>query len=256
MKTRLFLALLSAGAITFPALSSVAFAQEGEIKDEYTKTWKGVASLRTLRKDEKTRTMKTSYPVFSGSRRVAQVAGLVLKNDALKGFNDFAKDSNGSAEKLGLRDGMKYEYDFEPTLVLSHPRFISVTTMFYSFTAGAHGIYSTTGYVFGYPQGLVRPRQLHLADFFTDGAGSKKRVDSLLIAKLRATKGKDQEATWVVNGETKTLPKELLENFVAVSDGLKWYFGPYAVGPYSSGEFEVKLTTRELGPKFRAVLLR
>ncbi|BCM90105.1 hypothetical protein IAD21_01956 [Abditibacteriota bacterium] len=256
MKTRLFLALLGASAVTLPTFSSLALAKDGELEDNYSKTWKGVATLRTLSKNEKTREMKASYPVFSGLRSVAQVAGLVLKKDAINGFNAFAKDSKGTAQQLGLHDGMKYQYDFEPSLVLNRPRFISATTMFYSFTAGAHGIYGTSGYVFGYPKGATRPRQLHLADFFTDGAASKRRIDTLLIAKLRATKGQDQEATWIVDGETKTLTNDLLENFVAESDGLKWYFGPYAVGPYAAGEFEVKLTARELGPKFRAAMMR
>ena len=253
---KIYLALLGACIATLSALSLTASAQEGQIEDNYSKTWKGIASLRTLSKNEETREVKASYPVFSGSRPVAQVAGLVLKKDAVAGFNDFAKDSTGTAKKLGLSNGMKYQYDFEPTLVMNRPRFISVTTMFYAFTAGAHGIYGTSGYNFGYPQGAAKARQLHLADFFSDGANSAKRVNNLLMAKLRATKGKDQEATWTIDGTVKSLDKNLLENFVAEPGGLKWYFGPYAVGPYVSGEFEVKLTSSELGPKFRVGLMK
>jgi hypothetical protein len=247
MKTRLFLALFGSAAIALPSLSPSALAQQ----DTHSKTWKGVASLRTLRKNGKMRKMKAEYPVFSGSRRVAQVAGLVLKQEAVNGFNGFVKES---AEQLPGE--LQYQYDLAPSLVLNRPRLISATTLFYEFTGGAHGMYGTTGYVFGYPQGEAKPRQLHLADFFSDGAAASKRINDLLMAKLRATKGKEQEAMWVIEGEVKWVPVAIRENFVAEADGLRWYFPPYAVGPYANGEYEVKISSRELGPKFRAGLIR
>lgn len=199
--------------------------------------------------------MSASYPIFKGNRAVAELAESVLKREAQSSFNVFEKDSRGSAKKLGLRDGMTYGYSFEPTLVLNRPRFISATTMIYTFTGGAHGLYGTDAYNFGYPASQSRPRQLKLADFFTDGAASTQRVNNLLMAKLRATRGREQEATWIVDGTVAALDKDSLENFVAEADGLRWFFAPYAVGPYAAGEFEVKLSARELGPKFRAGLV-
>ncbi len=114
----------------------------------------------------------------------------------------------------------------------------------------------TFAYNFGTAAGQTKPRQLKLADFFTDGAAASKRVNDLLMAKLRATRGRDQEASWVIEGEVKAIDKASLQNFVAEKDGLRWFFAPYEMGPYSSGQFEVKLSARELGPKFRASLMK
>ncbi|RYX85733.1 DUF3298/DUF4163 domain-containing protein [bacterium] len=253
MKYRLFTVLLGAATVAAP-LSSVAMAQEG-MSDDHVKTWKGVATLRTVGTKSSTRTLKAEYPVFSGSRPVAQVAGLILKRDALNGYNKFEKDSRGTAKDLGLVGELRYDYDFVPSLEWNTPRLISATTLYYMFMGGAHGMYGTSGYVFGYPQGATRPRQLRLADFFTDGEAASKRVNNLLMAKLRATKGTEQEATWVLEGDVKWVPVNMRENFIAEKDGLRWYFPPYAMGPYAAGEYEVKLTTSELGPEFRAGLL-
>lgn len=253
MKIRISLALLCGAALVAPIFSPVAHAQKD---DAYKRSWKGVATLKTLSKKEKIRELKASYPIFSGHRKVAQVAGLKLKTDAIQGFNAFEKESRGSAQELGLPGGMTYAYNLETTLVLNRPQFISATTQFYQFTGGAHGIYGTFGTNFGVPAGQNKPRQLKLADFFTDGVAASRRVNNLLMNKLRATKGREQEATWVIEGEVKSVSKTSLENFVAEKDGLRWFFGPYEMGPYAAGEFEVKLTARELGPKFRASLLR
>ena len=251
MKTRIALLLLCGVAASAPALIPAAHAQKN---DAYQNSWKGIATLKTLSKREKTRELSAAYPNFYGSRPVAQVAGLVLKHAAMDGFESFEKDSRGGAKKLGLSPGMSYSYSFAPTLVLDRPRFISATAMVYSFTGGAHGMYDTRTYNFGYPETQGRPRQLELADFFSDGAGAYTRVNALLLSQLRRTRHRDPEATWVVDGTVRTLDPAMLENFVAEADGLRWYFAPYSVGPYAAGEFEVKLSARELGPKFRAEL--
>ncbi len=215
-----------------------------------------MASLKTLKRNDKTRNLLAVYPVFGGSRRVAQVAGLVLKNDALERFNAFETQSRGTAEELGLRGGLKYDFEWKPSLVLNRPRLISATSLSYTFTGGAHGMYFTSGYVFGYPGGSAKPRQLRLADFFSDGNAARKRVNDLLMKKLRATKGKEQEAMWVLDGEVKSVTSAQMENFVVEPTGLKWFFPPYDMGPFANGEYEVTIPTRELGPKFRASLLK
>ena len=253
MKIQISLLLLCGVALSAPAVIIPASAQKD---DSSTRAWKSVATLKTLSLSTKTRELEASYPIFSGHRPVAQVAGLVLKRDAVKGFYGFEKESRGTAKELDLRDGMKYGYSNDPTLVLNLPRFISVTTLFYEFTGGAHGMYATGCTNFGYPTDASRPRQLKLADFFTDGAAASKRVNNLLMAKLRATKGTEQEAEWVLDGSVKAVSKDSLENFVADKNGLRWFFAPYEMGSYAAGEFVVNLSARELGPKFRASLVR
>ena len=252
MKTRILLALVCGAALLAPAFAPVAHAQKD---DDYQRSWRGVATLKTLSKKDKLRDISVIYPIFSGHRAVAQVAGLKLKRDAISGYNGFVKESR-DADSDWKNDTPEYELDSVPTLVTNLPHFIGVTVMDWQYTGGAHGFGATSGYNFGTPAGGSRPRQLKLADFFSDGAASSKRINDLLMAKLRATKGSEQEATWILDGTVKWVSKDSRENFVAHKDGLHWFFAPYEMGPYAAGEFEVKLSPRELGPRFRAPLLR
>ncbi len=251
MKSRIFLVLICV-ALSAPTFWPAALAQTA---GAYKQSWKGVATLKTLAKKDKLRDLSVSYPIFSGHRAVAQVAGSKLKRDAIAGYNAFEGEARG-ADPDWKRDDVEYAYDVEPTLVLNRPRFIAVTVMGWQYTGGAHGVGGTSAYNFGYPSGATRPRELKLADFFTDGAASSKRINDLLMAKLRATKGTDQEASFVLDGSVKWVDKDSRENFVAEKDGLRWFFGPYEMGPYAAGEFEVKLSARELGPQYRASLIK
>lgn len=252
MKTRLFIALLGPITIAAPVFSPLAVAQtQNNRVNTYKRGWEGVATLGTLRSKSKNCDLFAAYPVFKSSRPVAQVAGLALKQDAVRSFNAFKKKS-----RVPIGIGLPYELEAGPTLVMNHPRLISAWVATYTFEGGAHDYTDTVGYNFGYANGGNKPRRLHLADFFSDGKAASKRVNDLLMAKLRATKGKEQEATWVLDGTQKWVEVGLRENFVAEPGGLKWIFPPYAVGPYANGNYEVKLSTSELGPKFRAALLR
>ena len=252
MKSRIFLALLGAATFVAPALCSTAFAQKS---DASVDSWKGVATLKTLSKKDVIHDLSASYPIFSGHRAVAQVAGLKLKRHAIEGYNEFEKETRGP-DSNWKNDRVEYEYDVEPTLVLNRPRFISVIVLEWEYTGGAHGFGGHNCYNFGIPAGATRPRQLKLADFFTDGVAASKCVNDLLMAKLRATKGTEQEASFVLDGSVKWIDKVSRENFVAEKDGLHWFFAPYEMGPYAAGEFEVKLSARELGPKYRVSLIK
>ena len=187
MKTRLFIVLLGAATLVAPTLSPLALAQS-ESKTT-NKTWKGVATLRTLRSKSKNGDLVAAYPVFGGSRRVAQVAGLALKRDAIGSFNEYKKKS-----RTGTGIGLPYELEVNSELVLNRPRFISTWVYTSTFDGGAHGYTNTVGYNFGVPNGETKARRLLLADFFTDGQAASKRINDLLMAKLRATTGTDQEA--------------------------------------------------------------
>jgi len=253
MKTRFTLALLSVS----PVFVSPVFAQNADTTQDYKKSWVGVAKLVSVEKHSKTRDLFAAYPMFSGRSEVERVAGDVLKRDALKDYNAFEKDSRGSAQELGTTDDLKYDFELMPTLELRRvPRLLAVTTLSYSFEGGAHGYGFTTPYNFGFPHGSGHPRQLRFADFFTDGVAAKKRVGALVFQKLRATKGKEQEATWTLDGTVKAVEADQMENFVVARDGLRWFFPPYAMGPYSSGEIEVHLSRAELGRAFRGEMLR
>lgn len=260
MKIRL--SALAGASLLF---STLALAQsEQDTSNNYIKTWKGIARLQRLEKKQATRDLLAVYPLFPSPSPLARVAGEVLKRDAFKRFGALEKASRGTAKTLGLEVGMKYQLEDTPSLVLFKPaQLISVTTMTYSYEGGVHGFYYSTPYNFGFTSRAVKgrrhqevPVRLRLLDFFTNGKGVRERVRRQIFDKLRATKGSDAEATWTLDGTVKVVTDNQLENFVAERGGLRWFFSPYSMGPYSSGEIEVLLSPLELGSTFRAGLLR
>ncbi len=261
MKIRLLIALVSASLLA-------STQAEDDTDNDYIKTWKGAARLQRLEKKQSTRDLLAVYPVFTSATPLSRVAGEVLRRDAFKRFDVLEKESRGTAKNLGLQAGMKYQLDDKPTLVLFKPaQLISVTTLTYTFEGGVHGFYYSTPYNFGFASRPVKgqvknrmnpakPVRLRLLDFFSDGKGVRSRLRRQIFDKLRATKGSDAEATWTLDGTVKVVTDNQLENFVAERGGLRWFFSPYSMGPYSSGEIEVLLSPRELGNSFRAGLLR
>lgn len=224
--------------------------------DAFLQTWRGVARVKTLQKTDSLRDLSASFPVFTSKRPVARVAGAVLKREATASFNAAVKDSRGTRQSLGMPGDLKFAQEWKPRLVYQTPKLISANALGYTFRGGAHGMYATSGYVFGTPKGEKSPRRLKLADFFVDEKRALPRVNALLMKKLRATKGTEQEAMWVLDGSVKSLTAGQLENFAATKSGLTWTFSPYEVGPYANGEYEVSLSTKELGRNFRASMLK
>jgi hypothetical protein len=233
------------GACALLSLAPIALAQTN---DEFARSWRGVARVETLRKIDKKREISASYPVFQTQNSLTRVAGAALKREALASFNAAVKESTDPDSQMP--DGLKFADEWKSRLVYRTPRLLSVETLSYSFRGGAHGMYGTSGQVFGIPTAQKLPRRLKLADFFFDGKRSAPHVNALLMKKLRATKGTNQVADWVLDGTVKSITALQLENFVAQKNGLKWLFSPYEMGPYAAGEFEVSLLTKELGPTF------
>lgn len=236
------------------ALFSLASTALAQTSDEFARSWRGVARVETLRKTDKARDISASYPVFVVQTSLTRVAGAALKKDATASFNAAVKESTDLDYQMP--GGMKFADEWKSRFVYRTPRLLSVETLSYSFRGGAHGMYATSSAVFGIPAAQKAPRRLKLADFFVDAAKAAPRVNSLLMNKLRATKGREQTADWVLDGTVKSLTAPQLENFVATKNGLKWTFAPYEVGPYAMGEFEMGLSTKELGRTFRAGMLK
>jgi hypothetical protein len=68
------------------------------------------------------------------------------------------------------------------------------------------------------------------------------------VPKLRATKGKDQEATWTLDGTVKGVDTKQMENFVVTRDGLRW-FSTLFDGAVFFGRNRSASVARRTGPR-------
>ncbi len=208
---------------------------------------KKVARFTTLVSNHKNLTAKVIYPTFRARTRLARYANARIRAAVAPPYRAWVKENTAQAATSSL----PYDYQVAPDpAFFSTPRLISTLLNLYQFTGGAHGMSVMSPLNFGIVAG--KPKTLVLGDFFRPGTPYRKAVESQIFAKLR----KNPSADWVHDGSVKTLETAQFNNFVVERDGLRWLFNQYEMGSYASGQFEVKLSVKELEPNFRREMLR
>ncbi len=224
-------------------------AQEGTVNVESPVPFKGVARLHKLSQKTKLYTAESIYPTFRTSTRLTRFVNQTISSKQKKIFNDWLKDSKKALKEFPEAI-TPYEYTSGPSMTFYSPsRLISLRFDSYEFMGGAHGMGIMDARNFGIIGG--KPKQLVLGDLFKPGSDYRDLVESQVFAKLR----KDENAQWVQDGSVKTLTNNQFNNFSIEKDGVIWLFNQYEMGPYVVGQFEIKLSLKELGPNFRTSLL-
>ncbi|MFQ3586229.1 MAG: DUF3298 and DUF4163 domain-containing protein [Fimbriimonadaceae bacterium] len=209
-----------------------------------------------LRKGEARRTVEGlaiestfAYPEFGRRIRVAPTANPRLRRTVEEIHQTFLAEATKLAHEIKGRMTGPFTSQVGARVHLNSSDLVSVQFVIYQYLGGAHGMTRFETRNFGRIGGRVRP--LELADFFAPGTDPVAVIGPKILAKARQTDG----ATWVRSGEVARLSKADLRHFVATRDGLVFFFEPYLLGPYSSGSFEFRLSSAELGPAFRRGLL-
>lgn len=195
---------------------------------------------------------RAAYLRFAAAAPVARFAGQNERAAVRKDFDAFVAQWRKDWPELRKNGAPFNSYSYVNTGFLTHYRpqkLISVRREVSQYSGGAHGIGLLLTANYGLRGG--RPAQLSLGDFFHPGSHYRAATEKKIMDRLR----QDPNAAWLQDGSVKTLTPAQLNNFQVEKDGLRWWFNPYEVGPYAAGIFEVKLTTRELGPDFKATLL-
>lgn len=185
-------------------------------------------------------TLHLDYPVFSAtshpSAELLNAAVQVLAGERrmafLQHFLEGATEPGQTFTPGEESPMMRQDFSFGSCQIeiFSEP-LISLVFMEYTYTGGAHGMSSSVVLNLAKSAGKLVPLQLQ--DLFTEPAEALKVLSSAIIENLKA-----QEAAWVVDGQTSSFSFEDLAAFTISGQGLRFYFDPYAVGPYAQGHFE------------------
>lgn len=120
------------------------------------------------------------------------------------------------------------------------PPVVSLALEHYTYSGGAHGMNWTDGLNVRVDGESVS--EITLDDCFRPGADYLPALNATILANL-----KEQEASWVVNGEVTALDKDDLSEFALGGNGITFFFAPYAMGSYAEGAYEVTVPWGALG---------
>ncbi len=84
-------------------------------------------------------------------------------------------------------------------------------------------------------------REVQVDELFLENSPWQKRLTEMTLARL-----KQMRARYIVAEGEKAMPPEFWKRFTFSKDGLRFYFDPYAVGPYADGSFVVLVKWSEV----------
>lgn len=196
---------------------------------------------------------KCSYPVFSGSGEVRSINRILqaavtgsdrskpltppLSPEAaaesfIREFDTFRKE---------MPDGMPWQSETLGEVVLNRSGRLTVVISTDAYTGGAHGIGTSSCFVFDTKSG----RQLSLRDLFVPGF--EHRLDALIDRRFRQIKG--LSATDRLDSEQGTLFENVIrhnDNFALTDKGIMFHYNPYEIAAYVYGYTQVDLGWRDL----------
>jgi len=136
-----------------------------------------------------------------------------------------------------------YSINLEAKLEMISSDLISISYIDYRFTGGAHGNYHYEGMNFSWKNDEINI--LRYDDFFREG--SLESVSDLTISKLKMLQASD-----VVKGNISGFNQDDLSHLSFCNAGVNFYFPPYILDCYASGDFKVLVSWKELGNYIKA----
>ena len=143
---------------------------------------------------------------------------------------------------MTFRIEAEFEFDIlDYEIGLVGPECASVLLRGYQFTGGAHGSHLFQTVNLTWDEGETKAIDLERLGF--GGEESLGALSSLLLAQLR-----EQGASWVVQGQVTALKAEELAIFLVCPEGIRFFFPPYAMGPYAEGTYVVDVAAEDVAP--------
>ena len=180
--------------------------------------------------------VRVSYPYFLGKDIAAEKINILLELDCCKLENQF-KEYLKKPEYFYL--GISTRFDCQKSVSIKHfsKKLISLALEYDIYSGGAHGIYGIDTINVIEQDGTVE--QLILLDLFT------KDRDLSVLCDLIKVDLSNQEGADSIPEDNKMVIK-MLNNFFITESGITFYFGPYLLGSYAAGDFEVTLSWDQL----------
>ncbi len=174
-----------------------------------------------------------TYPVFSGD--MAAFSDAINKSEKVSSI--LADFKMGQDEQASGNLYFAWTIHAHHTVRYASERLVSLLETIDSYTGGAHGNYGFAGHTFLQKDGKVE--RLEFQDLFTENADLSPIAD--FVKNDLATQG----ASFIPEDfNVQSLTD--LSAFTLSPKGITFHFGPYAVGSYAEGAYEVIVPFEEV----------
>ncbi|WP_190279564.1 DUF3298 and DUF4163 domain-containing protein [Ornithinibacillus gellani] len=220
-------------------------SDEANQKDEPKQSLKEVAmNYETVELIEEKESYKItfSFPRFSIPEIDALVAEPMQKEfeEEVKRIKENAENLSEEEKELESQYQSLFDVSFSEPVITDE--FISILFNDYIYGGGVHGDYGVTGFNFD----IQKKRVIQLEDVIQDmnklDKLAEKTLEKLIQKEVVIPNGSYFD---IAEESTKPDPKNYA-NFTLTTDGIIFYFNPYAVAPYAAGLIEVTFSNKEL----------
>jgi hypothetical protein len=197
-------------------------------------------TVRTLRAQDKGMyEVEATYPVLRGTSEVVRLANATLKADAEKFVRQAVSDLKSEfLPKGSKRPPNPYGYSLGGEVKFASPDLISVVSLAYSYTGGAHPNHYYIVSNFGLVNG--KAKRLNIGDLFRPRFPFLNEVTANVMPELVR-----REAGWVDSGALTEIDYPRANIFSFDKKGVTFYFEAYSVGSYAEGDYLVSVPYAE-----------
>ncbi len=202
-------------AASLCTLFMTASAMALTLKDVKPDYWKAVASI----------------PAPQGSSPLKSFAYTQMCQDTQALFNQWLGVTKTELSKRKPR--FPFDLSVTTTYGVCNDRLVSGLRVMTSEFGGAHPTAALKAYSFGLVKG--QPKRLILRDLLSIGVTPDTVVTELVLPALNLMKA-------IRGGEAaQELTASQINSILVTKSGITWVFGPYEVGPWVEGDYQVKI---------------
>jgi len=191
---------------------------------------------KTISDDSQELESNIILPIFTSENNQEPLNKInnIIKESALSAKEELAKMSKSDFENTQKQniDFRKYELLVDYEVHTASSELISVTTLNYYYTGGAHGLSVKIPYNFN----LTTGKEITLGVLFKEGSAYKKLINEEIQKQIKEDPDKFfPDEVELFSGISEN------QAFYIEDEKLVIYFGQYEISPYSSGiiEFEI-----------------
>lgn len=192
-----------------------------------------------------------SYPVFSEQNPAINGAALnsYLHNSGLLEFEQKFEEYKKLYSESNMEEmdwGNIWEESVTISVLSITPEMVSLSSSYYNYLGGAHGMYGTTGMQLNPATGIPYSNSELLSYESEVYEGLRNLAAQKLLEKYGT--GSETETFsdlgfWFENDEFI-----LSENFIITEEGFVFLYQPYEIAPYALGLIEIPLKFEEITP--------